>query len=47
VRVPVAGLPTPALEETMVVVLVFTPTEVAVTFTLNVQLPPAGTLALA
>jgi hypothetical protein len=47
VRVPVAGLPIPALEDTMVVVFVFTPADPAVTFTLNVQLPPGGRLALA
>jgi hypothetical protein len=47
VRVPVAGLPIPALEETMVVVFVFVPAEPAVTFTLNVQLPPGGSEALA
>jgi hypothetical protein len=35
------------VEDTRVVVLFFTPTEVAVTFTRNVQLPPAGTVALA
>ena len=46
-RVPVAGLPIPALEDTMVVVFVLTPAEVAVTFTLNVQLPPGASLALA
>jgi hypothetical protein len=42
-----AGLPIPALDDTMVVVLFFTPAELAVRFTLNVQLPPAGSLALA
>ena len=43
----VAGLPMPALEATMVVVLLFTPAELAVRFTLNVQLPPAGSFAAA
>ena len=43
----VAGLPVPPLEATMVVVLFFTPAEVAVRFTLNVQLVFPGRLALA
>jgi hypothetical protein len=47
VMLALAGLPMPALEDTMVVVLFFTPAELAVRFTLNVQLPPAGSLALA
>ena len=38
-----AGLPIPpGLEETIVVTLFLTPADVAVTSTLNVQLPPAG-----
>jgi hypothetical protein len=48
VRLAVAGLPVPPwVEDTMVVVLFFTPADVAVTFTRNVQLPPAGTVAFA
>ena len=42
-----AGLPIPALDDTIVVVFVFAPTEPATTFTLNVQLPPGGRLAFA
>jgi hypothetical protein len=47
VMLALAGLPIPALDETIVVVLFFIPAEVTVTFTLHVQLPPGGRVALA
>ena len=47
VTLALAGLPTPPwVEEMTVVTLFFTPVDVAVTFTLNVQLPPAGIVPL-